>query len=210
MIFLGSLLVLTLVVIFGREFVKGKVNTSTSPTTQQSPKQSVEPPESVTYHIVFRHVVWLNHRADELERQGADGSAYKNRYQKFAGLTDHETSLLNQVATDTVNRVREYDAQIKVLVEADRAERKKQKLSTSSPPPPLNPEVMRVDQERRAAILAGYSRLKDSFEGSRFAKFEAFVKKQVASQIQPLTQKPASEFPAVPREAQSLKGGRTR
>ena len=74
-IFLGSLLVLTLVVIFGREFVKGKDNTSAT-TTQQPSKQSVEPPEYIIYHAMFRHVVWLNNRADELERQLSSSSGH--------------------------------------------------------------------------------------------------------------------------------------
>lgn len=183
-IFLGSLLVLTLVVIFGRDFAKGKVNSnSLTRITQTQSKKEV--PQYVVYHMMFRHVVWLQSKADELQAQGKDGSAYRNRYQRFAGLTDKENQLLNQTAKDTVNKVKEIDEQIEALVKADREKRKSQYAGKPVPlsPSPLNPEVTRLDLERRNAIQAGYGKLHDGFEGWRFAAFEKFVQKEIASQI---------------------------
>jgi hypothetical protein len=211
-IFLGSLLVLTLVVIFGRDWVTGKVNTSETPKTTSQQPSPIEPPQYVVYHMVFRHVVWLENKADEEQLFGRDGSPYKNRYQKFAGLSDSETQLLKQTATQTVDRVKEIDKRIEILVKADREKRKSEMVGKPLPTsaPPLNPEVTQLDLERQNVILAGYSKLSDNFEGWRFVKFEEFVKKNIASQINSVSQKDASHLQEIPREAQSLKGGRTR
>jgi hypothetical protein len=188
-IFLGSLLVLTLVVIFGRDYVKGKVNPSVQSTRVARAESKTEIPQHVVYHALFRHVVWLQNKAAELERDGKDGAAFKNRYQRFASLTNQEDIILNQTATDTVNRVKELDKQIEALVKADRESRSNELKGKPLPssPPPLNPDVTRLDKERQNTILAGHSRLREGFESDRFANFEKFVKDQVMTQIKPMS-----------------------
>jgi hypothetical protein len=188
-IFLGSLLVLTLVVIFGRDYVKGKVIPSVQPTHITQAESKKEIPQHVVYHMLFRHLVWLQNKAAELEQEGKDGSAFRNRYQKFASLTNQEDILLNETAVDTVNRVKDYDKQIEALVKTDREKRANQFKDKTLPssPPPLNPDVASLDKERQFAILSGYSRLREGFESDRFAKFDKFVKEQVMTQIKPVS-----------------------
>ncbi len=188
-IFFGALLSLTLVVIFGRDYVKGKVEHSNSKaeqpfvTSQANPK--VPPPPHIVYHMMFRHIVWLQRKGDQLQADGENGAIYKNRYQVFAGLTNQETDLLNRTAIETVDRVKQFDSQITALVKADREARKDQYNGKPIPntPPPLNPEVTRLDTARKSVIMGGYEKLREGF-GWRFVDFEKFVQEELTSKIQ--------------------------
>jgi hypothetical protein len=177
MIFLGSLLVLTLVVIFGLELVKGKVITAPQSTRVTEPKSTAAIPQHVIYQMMFRHVVWLQNKAQEEQAQGRDGSIYKNRYQAFANLSDKEAALLNQTATDTIKRVKEIEAQAEVLIKEFRG--LAQAGKASSPPEELN----RLESLRADAVTSGYIRLRDGFAPWRFSEFERFVDKNIKSEM---------------------------
>jgi hypothetical protein len=187
-VFLGLVLglALALVLMIGWAGTRSKARTKAqnvpAPAVTQTPV-----PQHVIYHAMFRHVVWSQAKADELERQGQDGLAYRNRYQMAANLTDQENLVLHQTATDIVNQVKAIDKQIEAVVKADRAERAKNRSAgLPSAPPPINPELLKLDEQRKSIIIGGYIRLRDSFEPARFVEFEKFVKDNIASQITPI------------------------
>jgi hypothetical protein len=188
-IFLGSLIVLTLVVIFGRDFVKGKVNSSTESTrvTQQQSKQeirqansqSTQPPPHMSYWVMFQHIRLLNQQAEEAEQKGQDGSKYRKRYQTFARLTDPQAEALNTIALDTHRQVADMDARAKAIVAAVRAKTPNGRLRSGEKPPEVPAELRQMQTQRNQLIESGYNRLREAFGEAAFTSFDNFVKKQI-------------------------------
>lgn len=157
-------------------------------TNNSALTQSKEVPPQVIYEAMFRHLAWLNEKAAEVEKQGQDGSVYRNRYKASASLTDQEAQTLNRVASETLNEVKKIDARAKEIVDAMHA--KGTKLEAGQPLPELPAELPELQKERDAIVLAGYAKLRAGFGAERFVGFETFVKEQVASGVKPISSLP--------------------
>jgi hypothetical protein len=185
LIFVGSTLlfasILIIAIVWTPARSKSKLN-----QTGNSVNAVKELPPQVIYNMMFHHVVWTQKQASELEKQGKDGSIFRNRYKNYAKLTDVESNLLNQVASEITNQVKEIEAQAKPLIEAARAERKmKQEFSA---PPSLSPQLAALEKERTAAIIAGVDRLKNAYGAQRFIDFETVIREQIGKNITQVTQ----------------------
>jgi hypothetical protein len=182
-VFSSTVLVLAfgLALALGSSLARSKAQSSTHTTTVPDAKQNTPPPPDITYHFMFRHVVWTQAKAAELESKGQDGSSFRNKYKTFALLSDRENNQLNRVASETINKVKDIDERAKVLILAARAERKA--LGENAPPPALSPELRALESERKATILAGADHLRNAFGADRFAQFETTIKKQIGAQI---------------------------
>ena len=146
--------------------------------------QSKNVPDHVIYETAFRHIGWLNEKATTLERQGQDGSAYRNRYKTFGGISDHAAGLLNQVALDTVVQVKEYDLRAKKIISDVRAMGTELQQGQKPPDPPA--ELLQLQRERDAVIMRGWKTLRDGMSVTDYTKFENLVKKEVTSNVTPL------------------------
>jgi hypothetical protein len=189
MIFFGTLLVLTLVVIFGREFVKGKVNTSKAKTEshiQTTAGNQFQPkhlPQHIGYWVMFHHIALLNRQADEAESRGEDGSKYRLRYKKFANLNDPQSKLLTTIALDTYKQVMETDAKAKQLVAAIRARTPEGRLLAGEKLPVVPAELKELQGQRDGIIEFGYAKLRQGYGDSAFARLDKFVDRHIEKQL---------------------------
>jgi hypothetical protein len=170
-IFLGSLLVLTLVVVFGRDYVKSKVTTNNQAESASQPKNF---PAHMSYWVMFHHIALLNKQADEAESRGEDGSKYRNRYQQFAILNDPEARILTSIALDTYRQVMDTDARAKAIVASVRSRYPGGKINPGDVPQ-VPEELAQLQTQRNEIIETGYKRLKEGFGDFAFSQFEKFV-----------------------------------
>jgi hypothetical protein len=178
-IFLSSVLGLTLTIgVFAGWMPMAAFHAQNAPIKSASPVKY--PPPHVIYNMMFRNVAWTQRQAAQSEREGKDGSIYQNRYQTLAKLTNAEADLLNRVAEQTNNQVKEIEARAAVAIDRERARRKAEKITS---PPVLTPELRALESERKTAIMAGVNNLKQQMGASRFVEFEMFVHDQIANKI---------------------------
>jgi hypothetical protein len=128
------------------------------------------------YGWMFRHIVWINAKAAALEAEGQDASVYRNHYQRRAQLTQAQAMLLNQVAQETIDKVKEIDARATPLI----LEQRKQ---VSNAVLVLSKELVDLEAMRERAINDGYEKLRTSFAGPDWDKLDTFVKEVVSPNI---------------------------
>jgi hypothetical protein len=155
-----------------------------APKVQNLPANvSDEVPEHVMYGFMFQHITWLNKKAEELESQGQDASAYRLHYKNSANLTDKEAQMLDEVVRDTTQQVKTLDDEAQKIIQDVRSQTPDGKLEPgqSIPEPPAH--LIAMQKQRDEVILAGIARLKGGFEQSRLLNFQGFVKQNIGSKI---------------------------
>ncbi|MBO0719274.1 MAG: hypothetical protein J2P41_00505 [Blastocatellia bacterium] len=174
-VFLSSLLVPVLALVLGI----GWAYSRNTVKTKAASSQTKLPPQHIMYGWMFRHVVWLNGKAEALEKEGKDASLYRDHYKKHAQLSQEQADLLNQVAQETIDKVKQIDDTAMPLI----LELRKK---VSSAPPTLSPELVELEAQRTAAINEGHDKLRASF-GADWERLDTFVKEVVSPNIQNLS-----------------------
>lgn len=154
-------------------------------------QQSRAIPEHLMYWHMFHHNVLLNKKADEVEKQGQDGSAFRSRYKTFANLSDKEAQILNQIAQETYDKVTAQDERAKTVIAAIRAQGPDGKVQPGQSNPEVPEQLKSMQKERNAMIMAGVTKLRSEFGPVRSADLDQFVKKQIAPNFKTLTPGPA-------------------
>jgi hypothetical protein len=147
-------------------------------------EQSV--PQYIVYGQMFRHIKELKRQADEEERQGRDGNHFRTLYQRMANLDDREAAALEQVATETNNKIEPLNKRAKEIIDGIRAQHPDGKLAQgeSLPEPPA--ELRQLSEQRREIILQAREKLHAAFGDMRFSDFDKFVQQRVKAGIRPL------------------------
>jgi hypothetical protein len=154
-------------------------------------QQSRAIPEHLMYWHMFHHNVLLKQKADELEKQGQNGSAYRSRYKTFANLSDKEAQILDQVAKETYDRVTAQDERAKKVIDAIRAQGPDGKVQPGQANPEVPEQLKVMQKERDAMILAGITKLRSGFGPVRSADLDRFVKEKIGPNFRTLTPNPA-------------------
>jgi hypothetical protein len=164
---------------------KGAAAVQDDPQSTPSPQQNGEVPEHIPYRILFHQVYVLNQEADKAERQGRRASAvsFGSWFKQDAALNDHQTRILNEVATSCEEEVRQVDQRAKVILDARRAYYPDGKLMPGQEPLPPSKELAALQQERNETILRCRDRLRIAFGEQEFARFAGFVKRKVVPTI---------------------------
>lgn len=171
---------------------------------------SPDVPEHVIYGFMFQHVGWLNQKAEELEKQGQDASAFRLHYKHSALLSDKEAQVLDQVALDTNQKVKILDDEAKKIIQEIRDQTPGGKLQPGQNVPEVPARLTSMQQQRDEVIRAGIAKLKDGFEESRFLQFQGFVKQEIGSKVTNLVapgsmlRKPARITPEMLKNARRL------
>jgi Spy/CpxP family protein refolding chaperone len=148
-------------------------------------------PEHLMYWHMFHHKVLLDKKADELEKQGQNGSAYRSRYKTFANLSDKEAQILDRVAQETYDKVTAQDEKAKKVIDAIRAQGPDGKVQPGQSNPEVPERLKSMQKERDAMILAGITKLRNEFGPERSADLDRFVKEQIGPNFKNLTPIPA-------------------
>jgi len=155
---------------------------------QDKPAQQARAiPEHLMYWHMFHHKVLLNQKADEVERQGQNGSAFRSRYKTFAKLNDGEAQILDRVAQETFEKVKAQDERAKKVIDAIRAQGPDGKVQPGQSNPEVPDQLKEMQKERDGMILAGITKLRSEFGPERSAHLDEFVKKQIGPNFKTLT-----------------------
>ena len=152
-------------------------------------------PDYVAYKHLFHHVAAFKKKAEETERDGKDGAPFRTFFKRKAQLSDEQARLLDQIASDFDQEVKLQDARAKVLIDAYRAQYPDGKVPHGETPKPPPAELKVMTQERNAIILRARDRLRAAFGDDEFRRFDDFVKRNVAPNV---NQPPTGQSPPAP------------
>ncbi|HWN11005.1 MAG TPA: hypothetical protein VNO50_17335 [Pyrinomonadaceae bacterium] len=150
----------------------------------ERPRRVSAPPQ-VVYSALFHHVVAVKEQAEAEERQGRDASSLRSMFRQKADLSDVQGHLLETIATDCVREVAAQDARAQMIINAFKVRFPPGRLPPGVKLPPPPPELKQMQEERDAMILRARERLRLSLGEDEFQRFEGFVTRRVASQIEP-------------------------
>ena len=118
-------------------------------------KRQAAVPETVIYSILLHQVAAFKDKADELDREGRDGSPYRHHIAIKLGLSPEEMLFLNSVALQYRTDAEETDEQIAESVKQFRAYHAN---LPSGARPPLPPEAKYLIEKRDQIILQARDR----------------------------------------------------
>lgn len=175
---LASLCVLAVVV---GSLALARQSQSVKSSAARSQPRSV--PDYVTYKHLFRHVVAFRKQAEENEREGKNGAVLRTFFKRKAQLSDEQVSALEQIAADCDEEVRQQDARAKVIIDNYKAQYPDGKVPHGETPKPPPPELKAMTQERNAIVLRARDRLRAAFGEGEFRRFDDFVQRHVAPNV---------------------------
>ena len=157
------------------------------------------------YEHLFRHVVFLKHLADDKVAKGNTQTTLRRTYQAAANLTDAEAKLLESTSLNCVPTLNAIVAQARSTVQNAPAHTQSAP-SSGGPSPAPRPELVTLENQRVAAVLACRNTLHEGFGDQRFALFEAFLTAHATtSQTSVRPMQPGRE-----PTAETVHGGRSR
>ena len=171
------------------------IDKTTPPEPAQSNPLGAVPPQSsvsqdipqyVVYSQVFRHIKELNRKADEEDRLGRDGKHFRGLYKQMAKLDDLQSSLLDQIATETNDAIDKLNVRAMQIIKEIRAKHPDGKLAPGELPPAPPAELGELSAKRRDLILQARERLRSVFGEDEFQRFDKFVQERVKPAIRRL------------------------
>ena len=138
-------------------------------------------PETVTYAILLHQVVAFKDKADELDRNGGDGSPYRRHLAYKFGLTNQQVLILNSVAEQYRENVRFAEQQLSDSVA---------KYRDANGKLPRGAQILALPQEAKALIANRDSitlHARDQFHSwlgeDEFRRVDATIKSRIASGV---------------------------
>lgn len=175
---------------------------SARPSQEQPPQessareQSPDIPDHIAYLHLFRHTAAFKKKAEELERAGKDGSAFKTYFKRKAELNDGEAQLLDAIASECAGELEQQDAKAKVLIDAYKAQYPGGRVPHGEVPNPPPAELRAMSEGRDAIVLRYRDRLRATLGEDEFNRFQSFVKRRVVPNIHPQAGKQSPPSPA--------------
>jgi hypothetical protein len=176
---------------------------------RQTPSQAQAIPDYEVYRQLFHHHVTMKRKADELEKQGKDGTFFREFYRRQAQLSDDQARVFDEVASRCEEQVAEQDAKAKAIVDAALAQNGGGKLANGARPPEPPPELRALWDERNAIILRAKDSLQTAFGDGEFARFENYVKQDVVPHLSPVPPSHPRPSPMGPRHTPRAATGPT-
>jgi len=136
----------------------------------------------ILYTQVFKHVVFLDYQADQVDQKGEDGNKLRNYYQMRVGLTPTEAALLKSTAHDAVTAVRAIEQQINTEVVIFRQQFSHGRPS-NTPLPQVPPELLALQTAKNNAILSHVAALQTGLGAARFQLLDDYVRAAIAPHI---------------------------
>lgn len=150
-------------------------------SAQSIPSKTPELSDHFIYGSVFRHVATFIDRADELERQGGDGRAFRSQYARRAGLGDGYDQIIERIAVECLREIEAIDERVRPIVEAYRAQYPNGQVPHGQVPAPAPEELREMNKERNELILRKRDELRAEFGEEAFRRFHESVRTRMAS-----------------------------
>jgi hypothetical protein len=138
---------------------------------------TVAVPEHVLYLRLFHRIEHLKHLSEEGSVQGQDLSHLRLLISQKAGLTENEATTLERIALECNAAVANQDARAKEVIRRARLAN----LSASIMNGPPN-ELLQMQIDRNAIILAARDRLRAALQDESFSKLDVFVHNELKPQ----------------------------
>lgn len=161
--------------------------------TRESPSPA-SAPEHVIYRQFFRHLVALNERATQAERQGKDGKKLRSHYKDKTGLAEEHSRILDKVADDYEREVRQLDAKAKKIIDQAHARYPKGVVPAGEQLPPPPPELKDLQRQRDYSVMRARHRLQTSLGEHGFRQLDDFLKLKFAPNVRPVPVTPRSDI----------------
>jgi hypothetical protein len=145
-------------------------------------------PEHWMYWHLFEHKVMLDKKAVELDRQGKNGSVFREHYKTSANLDDREAQILDRIAQETYDKVTAQDARAKKLIDEIRAMGRGGFDKPGELKPELIARLKAMQKERDEMVMAGVSSLRNEFGPAESTYFNLFVKERIGPSFKNVTQ----------------------
>jgi hypothetical protein len=140
----------------------------------------------VTLPILYRHFLayqsHLDRLATALDKQGKDGSGFRNHFQHELNFSDTEYAAVRATALRLEAELKEQDTKAKAIIDATRARYPKELRSTTTLPP-VSPELVQLQKERDAMIEHEIENLKTAIGPKQASKLDAFLQTQFAPNV---------------------------
>lgn len=153
----------------------------------ERPASKPEIPDHVTYRHLFRHAAAFKKQAEEAESQGKNAAPFRAFFKNKAELNDEQANTLNEISAQCDEEIRALDERAKAIVIALRAPYPDGQLPHGQAPPLPPAELKNLRLERDAVVMRARERLRTAFGEAEFRRFDGYVKRNVASNIQQLS-----------------------
>lgn len=137
-------------------------------------------------NILYRHfLAYQNHLdllAASLDKQGKNGSDFRNHFQRTLGFSDAEFAAIRSSALRLDSKLREQDAKAKALIDSIHSQHSRN-LSSPSDLPPFPSELVQMQKNRNAIIDQEVAGLKASLGPKQSAKLDSFIQNEFARNV---------------------------
>lgn len=162
-----------------------------APTKKVRAQTSRVVPDRVLYWNIFRHVIWLKHRADAAQEKGKDRSSLRRIVAQKIGLSDAQGATLESVALQCEADVAVVDKKAAPIIKKARSQYVAGMVPKGFSLPATSPELTELQAERNQTIL----RCRDTLHGllgeEGFTKVDQFAR-TVAARTPPRAVRPAA------------------
>ncbi len=138
-------------------------------------------PETVLYSILLHQVAAFKDKADQLDREGGDGSPYRHHIATKLGLNPQEMLCPDSVALQYRTDAEQTEEQIAESVKSFQAYHA---TLPSGVRPPLPPEAKFLLEKRAQIVLQARDRFHNMVGDAEFGRIDALVKSRFQRNIQ--------------------------
>jgi hypothetical protein len=142
-----------------------------------------EVPDHIVYRHLFRHAAALKAKADETERQGRDAAHLRGFFKRKANLSDEQARMLEQIAAQCALEIKAIDERAKPIIQAYKAQYPNGQVPQGQTPSPPPAELGQMTKERNSLVLRKRDELRAAFGENEFKRFQEFVKKKIAPNV---------------------------
>jgi hypothetical protein len=152
-------------------------------TEQPAQDQPSEVPDHIAYKHLFNHIAAFKKEAEKAEREGKDPEPFKGFFRRKAELSEEQSRVLEDVATECSKNVKALDAKAQASVKAYLAQYPGGLVPYGEKPAPRPTGMREMTEERDAVVLRCRDRLRDAFGEQEFKRFHGFVKTRIAPNV---------------------------
>ena len=139
-------------------------------------------PREVMYRILFREVAAYQAEADRLAALSKPNAFVRDYHQTLFQLSPANAARLKQVALPCAQQIQALDQQAETILKAVKSKYKgvpRGSPDAMVPPPPQ--ELMDLEAQRTAVVLAAANSLTTAFGPGQFVYFESLVRRHVGA-----------------------------
>lgn len=163
------------------------------PTVAQTANPQTQPQSAsatnrrpVPLPMLYRHFLAYQSHLDEvgaqLDREGKDGSEFRDHYQQKLGFTNDDFAPVRSGALRLNATLKDEDAKIKAVIDAARAQHPR-KVASPFDLPPVPEELKQLQKERDKIIQQEVDRLNAELGPERAAKLQTLIQNDFAPNV---------------------------